>query len=110
MAANTFANDIARAADPTFRSQIQAAIYKLAPAVIGEAATNPPTQAGVDKRHTWMTGAVTNPGFWVPIVSSLAAGQASIRSVDMPAAISDATVETVVTSLISDLAGLKNGE
>lgn len=106
----SLANDYARATDATFREQVRAAIYKVAPAVIGEAVANPPSATAVNKRHAWMLNATQQPDVWVPIVAFWLAGTPTIRSTDMPAAIADATVDAALTSIISDLAGVLASE
>jgi hypothetical protein len=104
---NTFSNDLARATDPTFVGQVRAALYKTLPSVIGEAA-GALTQTEVNKRHAWAVDAMRNPGTWVPVAAAMIAGQAAIRNVDMPTAIADATIESTLTSLISDMAGVQD--
>lgn len=110
MAANTFANDFARASDSVFRIQVQSALFKLASAVIGEAVANPPSATAVGKRHNWIVGAINSLDRQLPVIASMVAGTSTIRSVDMPTAIPDATVESALSSVISDLAGVLNSE
>lgn len=99
----SFANDLARAGDPTFRNQVQGALYKTTIAVIGEASSTP----GRDQRHDLLVSAVRDPSRFVPWLAALTAGEASIRAVDMPGALSDATVETSFVNILNDAAGVK---
>lgn len=99
----TFSNDFARASDSSFQTQVRGAVYKTAIAVIGEASSTP----GRDQRHDLLWSAIRQPTIYVPWIAALVAGEASIRAVDMPAAVSDAAVEAALVAVLNDAAGVK---
>lgn len=99
----SFANDLSRSLDPTFRAQVRGAIYKLAIPVIGEASST----LGRDRRHDLMVGATRDPDRFVPWIAALVAAESSIRAVDMPTGVSDAAVETALTNVLNDAAGVQ---